>query len=111
MGEFDRMISSTDETEPVVDEQLQITDEEYIRWERRWLPLNPLLYFEVIHALKDRIEQYNLQIQMRGCVVSSVCVGPSVEENGEAAESFCFPEWIGHYPPFGLYIAVLLPLE
>lgn len=80
MGEFDRMISSTDETEPVVDEQLQITDEEYIRWERRWLPLNPLLYFEVIHALKDRIEQYNLQIQMRGCVVSSVCVGPPVEE-------------------------------
>lgn len=45
MGEFDRMISSTDETEPVVDEQLQITDEEYIRWERRWLPLNPLLHF------------------------------------------------------------------
>ena len=34
MGEFDRMISSTDETEPVVDEQLQITDEEYIRWEK-----------------------------------------------------------------------------
>lgn len=65
----------------------------------------------MIHALKDRIEQYNLQIQMRGCVVSSVCVGPPVEENGEAAESFRFPERIGHYPPFGLYIAVLLPLE
>lgn len=34
MGEFDRMISSTDETEPVVDEQLQITGEEYVRWEK-----------------------------------------------------------------------------
>ncbi len=29
-----------------------------------------------------------------------------MEENGEAAESFRFPEWIGHYPPFGLYIVV-----
>ena len=61
--------------------------------------------FEVIHALKDRIEQYNLQIQNEGGVSSPrVCVGPSVEENGEAAESFRFPEWIGHYLPFGLYI-------
>ena len=34
MGEFDSMISSTDETEPVVDEQLQITGEEYVRWEK-----------------------------------------------------------------------------
>ena len=34
MGEFDRMISSTDETEPVVNEQLQITGEEYVRWEK-----------------------------------------------------------------------------
>lgn len=87
MGEFDRMISSTDETEPVVDEQLQITDEEYIRWERRWLPLNPLLYFEVIHALKDRIEQYNLQIQNEGvCRLLCMC-RTAGGRNGEAAEA------------------------
>lgn len=67
MGEFDRMISSTDETEPVVDEQLQITDEEYIRWEKEMAAIKiHYSIFEVIHALKDRIEQYNLQIQNEG---------------------------------------------
>ena len=69
MGEFDRMISSTDETEPVVDEQLQITDEEYIRWEKEMAAIKiHYSIFEVIHALKDRIEQYNLQIQNEGGV-------------------------------------------
>ena len=113
MGEFDRMISSTDETEPVVDEQLQITDEEYIRWEKEMAAIKiHYSIFEVIHALKDRIEQYNLQIQNEGGVSSPLYVSDRrVEENGEAAENFRFPERIGHYPPFGLYIAVLLPLE
>ena len=69
MGEFDRMISSTDETEPVVDEQLHITDEEYIRWEKEMAAIKiHYSIFEVIHALKDRIEQYNLQIQNEGGV-------------------------------------------
>ena len=74
MGEFDRMISSTDETEPVVDEQLQITDEEYIRWERRWLPLKSITLFRSDSSLKDRIEQYNLQIQNEGGVSSPLYV-------------------------------------
>ena len=75
MGEFDRMISSTDETEPVVDEQLQITDEEYIRWEKEMAAIKiHYSIFEVIHALKDRIEQYNLQIQNEGGVSSPLYV-------------------------------------
>lgn len=45
MGEFDRMISSTDETEPVVDEQLQITDEEYIRWEKEMAAIKSITLF------------------------------------------------------------------
>ena len=75
MGEFDRMISSTDETEPVVDEQLQITDEEYIRWEKEMAAIKiHYSIFEVIHALKDRIEQYNLQIQNEGgCRLLCMC--------------------------------------
>ena len=48
---------------------------------------------------------------MRGCVVSSVCVGPSVEENGEAAESFRFLNGSDTIRLSVLYIAVLLPLE
>ena len=57
MGEFDRMIS-TDETEPVVDEQLQITDEEYIRWEKEMAAIKiHYSIFEVIHAL-NQIERY-----------------------------------------------------
>ena len=75
MGEFDRMISSTDETEPVVDESLQITDEEYIRWEKEMAAIKiHYSIFEVIHALKDQIEQYNLQIQNEGGVSSPLYV-------------------------------------
>ena len=56
MGEFDRMISSTDETEPVVDEQLQITGEEYVRWEKEIAAIKiHYSIFEVIHALKTAL--------------------------------------------------------
>ena len=75
MGEFDRMISSTDETEPVVDEQLQITGEEYVRWEKEIAAIKiHYSIFEVIHALKDGIEQYNRQVQNEGGISAPLYV-------------------------------------
>lgn len=75
MGEFDRMISATDETEPVVDERLQITDEEYVRWEKEIADIRiHYSIFEVIHTLKDRIEQYNLRVQNEGGVEAPLYV-------------------------------------
>lgn len=75
MGEFDRMIASTDETEPVVDEALQITDEEYAVWEKEMATVRiHYSVFEVIHALRDRIEQYNLQIRNEGSVMAPLYV-------------------------------------
>jgi MoxR-like ATPase len=75
MGEFDRMISSTDESEPVVDESLQITDEEYIQWEKEIAAVKiHYSIFEIIHALKDKIEQYNLQVQNEGGISAPLYV-------------------------------------
>ena len=75
MGEFDRMISSTDETESVVDEQLQITGEEYVRWEKEIAAIKiHYSIFEVIHALKDGIEQYNRQVQNEGGISAPLYV-------------------------------------
>lgn len=75
MGEFDRMISSTDETEPVVNEQLQITGEEYVRWEKEIAAIKiHYSIFEVIHALKDGIEQYNRQVQNEGGISAPLYV-------------------------------------
>lgn len=75
MGEFDRMIASTDESEPAVDEALQITDEEYARWEKEIAAVKiHYSIFEVIHALKDMIEEYNLRLQNEGGVSAPLYV-------------------------------------
>lgn len=75
MGEFDRMIASTDESEPRVEEDLQITDEEYAGWEKNIASVKiHYSIFEVIHALKDKIEQYNLQLQNEGGVSAPLYV-------------------------------------
>lgn len=75
MGEFDRMIASTDESDPRVDEALQITDEEYARWEKEIVYIKiHYSIFEVIHALKDKIEQYNLQLQNEGGISAPLYV-------------------------------------
>lgn len=69
MGEFDRMISSADETEPLVDGPLQITEGEYVLWEKKIAAVRiHYSIFEVIHDLKDRIEQYNVRLQNEGGV-------------------------------------------
>lgn len=75
MGEFDRMIASTDESEPTVNEALQITDEEYAQWEKEIAAVKiHYSIFEVIHTLKDKIEQYNLKLQNEGGVSAPLYV-------------------------------------
>lgn len=75
MGEFDRMIASTDESEPTVNEALQITDEEYAQWEKEIAAVKiHYSIFEVIHTLKDKIEQYNFKLQNEGGVSAPLYV-------------------------------------
>lgn len=74
-SEFDRMISSTDESEPVVDDDLLITDEEYAEWEKSVAAIKiHYSIFEVIHHLKDQIEQYNRKVQNEGLVTNPLYV-------------------------------------
>ena len=67
MGEFDRMIASTDESEPMIDEALAISSEEYASWMKE-ASQTGIHYsiFEVIHSLKESIEQYNRQLENDG---------------------------------------------
>jgi len=67
MGEFDRMITSTDESEPLIDDELGIDSEEYIQWmtEMQQVKIHYSI-LEVIHILKDRIELFNQRIQNDG---------------------------------------------
>ena len=75
MGEFDRMISSTDESEPWVDDALTITSDEYVEWMKE-ISLVKIHYsiFEVIHILKDRIELFNQRIQNEGSSLATLYV-------------------------------------
>ena len=74
-GEFDRMIASTDESEPLIDEQLTISNEEYATWMNE-IPQVKIHYsiFEVIHILKEKINLFNQRIQNDGSVASTLYV-------------------------------------
>lgn len=75
MGEFDRMIASTDESEPLIDPTLAISQEEYATWMNE-LSQVKIHYsiFEVIHILKDRIELFNQRIQNDGNTMATLYV-------------------------------------
>jgi MoxR-like ATPase len=62
LSDFDRMISTADESEPEVDESLAVSDEEYRQWQEQMKSVG-LHYsvLEVIHSLKDKLEDYNRQ--------------------------------------------------
>lgn len=64
LSDFDRMIASADESEPCVPEELAIGDEEYSGWQQQIAGIT-LHYsiFEVIHLLKEKIEDYNRRLQ------------------------------------------------
>ena len=58
------MISTADESEPEVDESLAVSDEEYRQWQEQMKSVG-LHYsvLEVIHSLKDKLEDYNRQLE------------------------------------------------
>lgn len=64
LSDFDRMIASADEREPEVDEELAISEAEYVEWQQGIAAVKiHYSVFEVIHAIKERIADYNLRLQ------------------------------------------------
>lgn len=64
LSDFDRMIASSDESEPQVDAALQIGEEEYAAWQQAIAGVKiHYSIFEVIHTLKEKIEDYNRKLQ------------------------------------------------
>lgn len=64
LSDFDRMIASADESEPCISPGLSITDEEYESWQQCIAGVKiPYAVFEVIHLLKEKIEDYNRRLQ------------------------------------------------
>ena len=64
LGEFDRMIASTDDSEPLVDDELAISSEEYAIWANEITQVKiHYSIFEVIHILKEKINLFNQRIQ------------------------------------------------
>ena len=63
MGEFDRMITDVNESEPIVDESLALSNEEYEQMmsEVSKTTIN-FSILEVIHFLRDQIAHYNQEI-------------------------------------------------
>ena len=67
LGEFDRMIASTDDSEPLVDDELAISSEEYAIWANEIAQVKiHYSIFEVIHILKEKINLFNQRIQNDG---------------------------------------------
>ena len=75
MGEFDRMIASTDESEPLIDEALGIGSEEYAMWSNEIQQVRiHYSVFEVIHLLKEKINLLNQRIQNDGSAMATLYV-------------------------------------
>ena len=75
MGEFDRMIASTDESEPLIEEALSIGNEEYAVWNNEIQQVKiHYSVFEVIHLLKEKINLLNQRIQNDGSAMATLYV-------------------------------------
>ena len=112
VSDFDRMVLSSDESEPVVPEDLPVDREEYAEWQRRISEIKVhYSVLEVIHLLREQIEEYNGRIEndASGSALS-VCVRPAVEKAGQADAGFCLSERIGYGPFVRLPAAGALPL-
>lgn len=63
-GDFDRMISSTDDSDPTVPCGLAIGSDEYARWrEETARVLLDYVVLDVIHSIREQIEDYNHKLQ------------------------------------------------
>ncbi len=63
-SDFDRMIASPDESEPCVNTALQIEEQEYKTWQGKIGSISiHYSIFEVIHTLKEKIEDHNHKLQ------------------------------------------------
>lgn len=88
-GLFEELIASSDESEPQVEEQWQIGDDEYAEWQQRASEVQiPYTIFEFIHALKEEIEWYNQRLLNEGGTAASAtsfgAVSGGASERGSA---------------------------
>ena len=75
LGEFDRMIASTDDSEPLVDNELAISSEEYAIWANEIAQVKiHYSIFEVIHILKEKINLFNQRIQNDGSAQATLYI-------------------------------------
>ena len=75
LGEFDRMIASTDDSEPLVDDELAISSEEYAIWANEIAQVKiHYSIFEVIHILKEKINLFNQRIQNDGSAQATLYI-------------------------------------
>lgn len=64
VGDFDRMISSVDDTEPVLPDGLAIGSDEYARWRSEASRVRlDYVVLDVIHSIREQIEDYNHKLQ------------------------------------------------
>lgn len=97
----------------MVDEQLQITGEEYVRWEKEIASIKiHYSIFEVIHALKDGIEQYNRQVQNEGGISAPLYVSDRRwKKMVKLLKTSAFLNGSDTIPLVGLYAFILLLVE
>ena len=70
VSDFDRMLMSSDESEPVIPEELPVDGEEYAEWQRGISDIKVhYSVLEVIHQLREEIEEYNHRIENDGSEV------------------------------------------
>ena len=73
--EFEQMLESNDEKEPVINPELSIADVEYDRWQKMICSVNiHASVFMVIHALREEIDQHNQRLLNDGSVEASLYV-------------------------------------
>lgn len=75
IADFDRMVTSSDESEPEVGENLAIGDDEFDRWQEEICRIKiHYSILDVIHTLKEKIEEYNRQLDDDGTASSPLYV-------------------------------------
>lgn len=75
LSDFDMMISSVGEHTPEVESELCISDSEYDEWQKEISDVGiHYSVFEVIHSIKESIEEYNSALENEGSVTPPLYV-------------------------------------